>query len=150
MPARDENPPQPPLFKGSWGGFNPESGRLRYSENLKNPARDLRRNLTDSEQILWHRLRAKQILGIQFYRRKPIGQYIVDFFAEKVKLVVEVDGSQHFEGNHLQKDKHRDQYLSISSKVLRFDSRVVLTETDAVMEVIFKETEARLGPGNPP
>jgi very-short-patch-repair endonuclease len=68
-----------------------------------------------------------------------------------VKLVVEVDGSQHFEGNHLQKDKHRDQYLSgLGLKVLRFDSRVVLTETDVVMEVIFKETEERLGPGNPP
>jgi very-short-patch-repair endonuclease len=48
---------------------------LRYSENLKNPARDLRRNLTDSEQVLWHRLRAKQILGIQFYRQKPILAY---------------------------------------------------------------------------
>ena len=127
---------------------------LRYSENLKNPARDLRRNLTDSEQVLWRRLRAKQILGIPFYRQKPLGRYIVDFFAPRVKLVVEVDGSQHLEGNHLQKDKYRDQYLSgLGLKVLRFDSRVVLTETDAVMEVICKETEKRLGveiPPNPP
>jgi len=127
---------------------------LRYSENLKNPARDLRRNLTDSEQVLWRRLRAKQILGIPFYRQKPLGRYIVDFFAPRVKLVVEVDGSQHLEGNHLQKDKYRDQYLSgLGLKVLRFDSRVVLTETDAVMEVIYKETEKRLGveiPPNPP
>ena len=69
-------------------------------------------------------------------------------------MVVEVDGSQHLEGNHLQKDKYRDQYLSgLGLKVLRFDSRVVLTETDAVMEVICKETEKRLGveiPPNPP
>jgi len=127
---------------------------LRYSENLKNPARDLRRNLTDSEQVLWHRLRAKRILGVQFYRQKPLGRYIVDFFAPRVKLVVEVDGSQHFEGNHLRKDKHRDQYLfGLGLKVLRFDSRVVLTEADAVMEVVYKETEKRLGleiPPNPP
>jgi very-short-patch-repair endonuclease len=127
---------------------------LRYSAYLRNPARDLRRNLTDSERVLWARLRAKQILGIQFYRQKPIGQYIVDFFAPRVKLVVEVDGSQHFEGNHLQKDKHRDQYLSsLGLKVLRFDSRAVLTETDAVMEVIYKETRESLGlkiPPNPP
>ena len=127
---------------------------LRYSEKLKNPARDLRRNLTDSEQVLWHRLRAKRILGVQFYRQKPLGRYIVDFFAPRVKLVVEVDGSQHFEGNHLRKDKHRDQYLfGLGLKVLRFDSRVVLTETDAVVEVIYKETKERLGleiPPNPP
>jgi very-short-patch-repair endonuclease len=118
---------------------------LRYSANLKNLARDLRRNLTDSEQVLWHRLRGKQILGIHFYRQKPIGQYIVDFFAPRVKLVVEVDGSQHLEGSHLQRDKDRDRYLAgLGLQVLRFDSRVVLKETDAVLEVIYMETKQKL------
>jgi very-short-patch-repair endonuclease len=124
---------------------------LRYSAYLRNPARDLRRNLTDSERVLWARLRAKQILGVQFYRQKPLGQHIVDFFAPRVKLVVEVDGSQHLEEEHLQEDKHRDQYLfELGLKVLRFDSRVVLTETDAVMEVIYKETKERLDLEIPP
>jgi very-short-patch-repair endonuclease len=141
----------PPLLKGGWGGFYQGQRMLPYSAKLKTPARDLRRNLTESEQVLWHRLRAKQILGIQFYRQKPLGRYIVDFFAPRVKLVVEVDGSQHLEENQLQEDKHRDQYLSgLGLKVLRFDSRVVLTETDAVMEVIYKETKERLGLEIPP
>jgi very-short-patch-repair endonuclease len=124
---------------------------LRYSENLKNPARDLRRNLTDSEQVLWHRLRAKRILGVQFYRQKPLGRYIVDFFAPRVKLVVEVDGSQHLEGEHAKKDALRDRYLSgLGLKILRFDSRTILTDTDTVIEVIFKAVEEKLGLEIPP
>ncbi len=43
-----------------------------YNKNLKFPSRDLRSNMTDAEQCLWHRLRRKQILGLQFYRQKPI------------------------------------------------------------------------------
>lgn len=52
---------------------------LRYSEKLKCKARRLRKHMTDSERILWSRLRGKQLLGVQFYRQKPIGAYIVDF-----------------------------------------------------------------------
>lgn len=124
---------------------------LRYAENLKDKARELRKTLTESESTLWSRLRAKQLLGVQFYRQKPIGQYIVDFFAPKAKLVLEVDGSQHMEEGHLQRDKCRDEYLAgLGLKVLRFDSRVVLTETDAVMEVIYRTMTEQLNSEIPP
>ncbi len=53
---------------------------LNYNANLKDKARQLRKNLKDGEKSLWSRLRNKQLLGIQFYRQKPIGDYIVDFF----------------------------------------------------------------------
>jgi len=52
--------------------------------------------MTDNEQALWARLRGKQLKDIQFYRQRPIGHAIIDFYAPKAKLVVEVDGSQHF------------------------------------------------------
>ena len=52
---------------------------LPYNRNLKKPARYLRKKMTDSEQMLWYRLRRKQLLGVQFYRQKPIGKYIVGF-----------------------------------------------------------------------
>jgi very-short-patch-repair endonuclease len=68
---------------------------LLYNKNLKKPSRQLRKNMTDSEKNLWLRLRGKQLLGVQFYRQEPIGDYIVDFYAPQVKLVVEIDGSQH-------------------------------------------------------
>ena len=94
----------------------------------KNKARQLRKNLTDSENGLWSRFRNKQLLGIQFYRQKPIGEHVVDFFAPRAKLVVEVDGSQHVLGDHVDKDRIRDGYLaSLGLKVLRFNSREVLT-----------------------
>jgi very-short-patch-repair endonuclease len=124
---------------------------LPYKGNLKYNARRLRKNMTDSEQVLWSRLRGKQLLGVQFYRQKPIGDCIVDFFAPKTKLVVEVDGSQHMEGNHARKDRRRDAYLSsLGLQVLRFDSRQVLQETDAVVDVIFRRMAERLNSENPP
>ena len=124
---------------------------LPYKGSLKYNARRLRRNMTDSEQVLWSRLPGKQLLGVQFYRQKPIGDCIVDFFAPKTKLVVEVDGSQHMEGNHARKDRRRDAYLSsLGLQVLRFDSRQVLQETDAVVDVIFRRMAERLNSENPP
>jgi len=92
---------------------------LNYNANLKGKARQLRKNLTDGEKALWSRLRNKQLLGTQFYRQKPMGEPIVDFFAPRAKLVVEVDGSQRGVGEHVQKDRFRDGYLaSLGLKVL--------------------------------
>lgn len=110
-----------------------------YAKGLKNSARCLRQNMTDSEQRLWSRLRGKQLLGVQFYRQKPLGPYIVDFYAPKVTLVVEVDGSQHLGIEHQQRDIVRDQFLAKQGlRVLRFDSRQMLIETDAVVETVFR------------
>ena len=60
---------------------------LPYNRRLKTKARSLRTNPTDAELHRWYRLRRKQILGVQFYRRKLIGNYIADFYAPAVKLV---------------------------------------------------------------
>ncbi|HEX6173563.1 MAG TPA: DUF559 domain-containing protein, partial [Candidatus Binatia bacterium] len=54
---------------------------LPYNRRLKTKARSLRTKPTDAELHLWHRLRRKQILGVQFYRQKPIANYIADFYA---------------------------------------------------------------------
>ena len=75
----------------------------------------------------------------------------MDFFAPKAKLVVEVDGSQHMQGDHATKDKRRDAYLaSLGLRVLRFDSRQVLRETDAVAEAIFQAMAMFLNLEPPP
>lgn len=124
---------------------------LQYNPNVKHKARQLRKNMTNSERALWSRLRGKQLLGVQFYRQKPIGNYIVDFFAAKMKLVVEVDGSQHMETNHAKKDKRRDEYLtSVGLTVLRFNNREVLAETDAVIKIIYRSIAKRLKSKSPP
>jgi very-short-patch-repair endonuclease len=99
---------------------------LRYNPQLKGRARLQRSKLTDAEQCLWARLRRKQILGIQFYRQKPIGNYIADFYAPSARLVVEVDGSQHFDTPQAEYDRRRTAYLKrLGLRVLRYTDRQV-------------------------
>lgn len=118
---------------------------LPYRGDLKQTARKLRSNMTDAERLLWSRLRGKQILGVQFYRQKPIGLYVVDFHAPAAKLVVEVDGSQHFEEAAQLKDRKRDIYLeSLDLQVLRFDNLQVMKEAEAVLETIHGVVGARM------
>ena len=112
---------------------------LKYNPKLKANARQLRQNLTDSELSLWRRLRGKQLGGVQFYRQKAIGNYIVDFYAPKAKLVIEIDGSQHLEAPHVEKDRERDEHLGrLGLTVLRINGRQVLKETEAVVELIYQ------------
>jgi len=108
-----------------------------YGRTLKEPARSLRTNMTDAEQLLWQRVRRKQIQSVQFYRQKPLLSYIVDFYCPAAKLVIELDGSQHYEAEHQIRDRLRDEALGkLGLHVLRFDNRQVLLETDAVLTVI--------------
>lgn len=79
------------------GGLGRISVTLKYQPKLKPISRTLGSNQTDAELLLWSRLRRRQINGIQFYRQRPIGAYIVDFYAAAAKLVIEVDGGQHHE-----------------------------------------------------
>ena len=115
-----------------------------YNNKLKPLARTLRSNMTDAEQCLWQKIRNKQIAGVQFYRQKTLLSFIVDFYCAKAKLVIELDGSQHFETEYQAKDQKRDAQLARAGlKVLRFDDRQVLTESEAVLKVIYDEVVAR-------
>jgi very-short-patch-repair endonuclease len=82
---------------------------------------------------------AKQVLGVQFYRQNPIANYIADFYAPAAKLVVEVDGAQHLEPGQSKYDAQRTRDLEQQGlKVLRFDDRQVLLQTEDVLETIFQ------------
>jgi very-short-patch-repair endonuclease len=109
----------------------------RYNRNLKPFSRTLRTHMTDAEQALWHRLRRKQLQGVQFYRQKPLLSFIVDFYCPAARLVIELDGSQHAEADIATQDKVRDTALTdLGLRVLRFDNRQVLLEMDAVLAAI--------------
>ncbi|HWR87931.1 MAG TPA: endonuclease domain-containing protein [Acidiferrobacterales bacterium] len=124
---------------------------LKYNRNNKSKACALRSHMTDAEQRLWSRLRRKQVIGVPFYRQKPIGEYIVDFHAPAAKLVIEVDGSQHLESRGRKRDERRDGDLQqMGLRVLRFDNLQVLQETDAVMEAIHSAVEMALTVKIPP
>ena len=117
------------------GGFSD----VPYNRRLKSKARSLRRNQTDAELHLWQRLRRKQILGVQFYRQKPIGNYIADFYAPAAKLVLELDGAQHVELQQAKYDVQRTRDLEQRGlKVLRFDDWQAVLQTESVLEAIFQ------------
>jgi len=119
-----------------------------YAQNLKPLSRDLRVSMTDAEQWLWHKVRRQQILGVQFYRQRPLGPYIVDFYAPRVNLVVEVDGGQHFESRHVDQDYCRDAYLGRQGlAVLRFDNLQVLKEGLSVLNAIWAHCDRARGAG---
>ncbi|AMC36927.1 endonuclease domain-containing protein [Janthinobacterium sp. B9-8] len=121
-----------------------------YKSGLKPFSQELRKHMTDAEQLLWSRLRHKQVWGMQFYRQKPLAGFIVDFYSAAASLVIELDGSQHFEAVHQLNDKERDQVLAaMGLLVLRFDNRQVLQEIDEVMQVIFDVVERQIPPYPP-
>ena len=112
---------------------------LIYNNNLKMYSRDLRKNLTDAERRLWSTIRMKQINSCQFYRQRIIGDYIVDFYCPRAKLVIEVDGGQHYSDEMAEVDRKRDDYLKNQGlKVLRFSNTEVLNNIEGVVESILE------------
>ena len=94
---------------------------LPYNKNLKILARNLRKNMTDAETRLWSKIRRKQLKKFQFYRQKNIGDYIVDFYCPAAKLIVEIDGGQHYSKENIVKDEARDKFLKdLGFRVLGF------------------------------
>ena len=111
---------------------------LQYKKDLKPFSRQLRKNLTDAEKLLWSKIRCKQLKGCQFYRQKPISNFIVDFYCPKANLVIELDGGQHYAVDGRAKDKRRDEYMrKMGLKVIRFSDREVFDDIKAVTEKIW-------------
>ena len=109
---------------------------LPYNQNLKEISKDLRKRLTEAEKHLWERLKHKH-LGYIFYRQKPIGDYIVDFYCNQAKLVVEVDGGYHLDNEAAGNDRARNEYMkNLGLTVLRFTNSEVLGNTEKVVEKI--------------
>lgn len=95
--------------------------------------------MTDAEKLLWSKIRRKQLQGKIFYRQKPLGNYIVDFYCPSSKLIIEVDGGQHFTEGGLLKDQERDAYFrEIGIRVKRYSDREVLTQLNEVLEDIYR------------
>jgi very-short-patch-repair endonuclease len=110
-------------------------GKTKMPSKLSKNAKTLRKNATHAENILWNRLRARQIEGLKFRRQQPIENVIVDFVNFEKRVVIEVDGGQHaIEKN---KDKKRDRVLKdMGFKILRFWNNEVIENTDEVLEHI--------------
>ncbi len=123
--------------------------QIHYNKNLKQFARKLRKTSSRSERKLWCYLKSKQIGGYDFHRQKPIGNFIADFFCNRLKLVIELDGYSHSFEHSYQKDQIRDKFLNdLGIVVLRFNDEDVIRNIDDVLSAIWKyvfEFESRLG-----
>ena len=108
---------------------------MNYNKHNKTNAKTLRKNMTKEERHLWYDFLSHY--PIHFYRQRMIGTYIVDFYCPKAKLVIELDGSQHFEKTGLKNDTLRDQYLADHSlMVLRIPNNEINYNFNNVCEYI--------------
>jgi len=99
-------------------------------------ARSLRQNQTDVEHLLWQKLRNRQVLKFKFRRQFPIVPFMVDFCRLELKLIIELDGSQHFE--QATYDEERSFYLAQRGfKVIRFWNNEVIESSEGVLERIY-------------
>ena len=95
--------------------------------------------MTEAEKLLWSKVRRKQLKECQFYRQKTTGTYIVDFYCPQARIVVEIDGGQHYTQSGIGRDKIRNAFLIEQKlKVLRFSDREVLKNPDGVVQRIFE------------
>ena len=122
----------------------------RSRERVRVRARELRQSSPDAERALWQRLSDRQLGGHKFRRQRSIGPYFADFMCLEAKLIVELDGGQHFEPEGLAKDAARTAALNaLGFHVMRFTDREALMERDAVLTQVLQWLQAHHPNPNP-
>jgi len=112
---------------------------IKYNPKLKSLARELRKNATHTEIMLWQRLRRKQFHNLDFHRQKPIDEFIVDFFCPELKMIVEIDGISH--DAKLDQDRRRQGRLeALGFSVVRFLDAEVRNNLEGVLKALEKQT----------
>lgn len=111
-------------------------------------ARQLRRDQTQAEYVLWSSIRNRQLDGIKFRRQQPVGSYIVDFISFEAKLILEVDGGEHNKKENKRKDLIRTRFLEEKGyNVLRFWNNEVLNNLEGVLSLVLENTSSLPSPG---
>ena len=119
---------------------------MERNEKLKKQSQHLRKNQTKEESLLWYNFLRKY--PHTFRRQYIIGSYIVDFYCHRAKLVVELDGSQHYFDQTVEYDKRRTAFLeNLGLKVLRFANAEVLNNLRSVCEMIDMVVKDRIQHG---
>lgn len=121
---------------------------IPYNPDLKQLARRLRKNMTLSEVLLWNELKNKSMLGIDFDRQRPIGNYIVDFYCKDLMLAIEIDGNTHFYRNNYD-DKRQKELEKSGVRFLRFEDIEVKKNMNNVLRVIADWIERNQPTPNP-
>ena len=123
-----------------------------YQSKLTERARELRKNATFGEVLLWGKLKGRQLLGYKFIKQIPILKFIVDFYCRELTLIIEIDGFGH--DGQLEYDDYRQKDLEKEGHVvLRFQEWEVRRDIDNVIQRIVDCIETRKGltpPVSPP
>ena len=105
--------------------------------------RALRRTETDAERALWLLLRSRRLAEYKFRRQHSVGPYVADFYCFAARLVIEVDGAQHYTADGMADDDVRTRYLEAAGlRVLRFTNIEALTQREAVLQALLIALEA--------
>ena len=116
-----------------------------HNPNLKPNAQNLRKRMTKEERHLWYDF--LKTLSVTVNRQKVIGRYIVDFYCAEAKLVIELDGSQHYKETGINGDKERDDYLNgLGLTVLRYSNLDVKKNFRGVCEDIMNHIDTSSAP----
>jgi very-short-patch-repair endonuclease len=109
---------------------------VQNARNLRERRRELRKNSTTAERVFWNEVRGGK-LGAKFKRQNSIGGYIADFYCQKAKLIIELDGGIHDSEDAIEYDKIRDKYFTeLGYKVLRYKNEDVLENMDNILYTI--------------
>ncbi|MFN8266246.1 MAG: DUF559 domain-containing protein [Chitinophagaceae bacterium] len=110
---------------------------IPYNPHLKKFARQLRKQMTKAEVVLWQEIRKKE-LGVQFHRQVPLTNYIVDFYCHEILLAIEVDGITHLHEGALEKDQKKEENLNkYGVLVIRFNDEDILNRKSEVLNYIY-------------
>ncbi|MCC5906400.1 MAG: endonuclease domain-containing protein [Balneolaceae bacterium] len=121
-----KKPPKIPLHAGA------EPHQFKY-------ARQLRREMTDAEKVLWQHLRARRFLNLKFRRQHPLLEFIVDFYCHELRLVIEADGEYHNEADSKYYDKERTkEFKRYGVTVIRFTNEEIMNDIDGVLKKLKK------------
>ena len=110
---------------------------IPYNPHLKEFARKLRNNSTQTEIFLWNHLKKNQMRGYDFDRQRPIDNYIVDFYCKDLQLAIEIDGESHI-GNEKYDYERQNKLESLGVRFLRFEDEIVRYDLDGVVKAIEK------------
>ena len=120
--------------------------RVRGSTpEVEKAARELRKDMTPAERILWEALRRKTLAGAKFRRQHPVGRYILDFYCPQYKLAIEVDGDSHV-GKELHDTIRTEALGAYGVDVLRFRNEEILYDLESVMTRILSTIKYKSTP----
>ena len=109
--------------------------KIHYNPILRDRAKELRKNSTFTERLLWKYLRSGQLLGYKFQRQKPIDEYIVDFYCSKLNLIIEINGITHIDKQ--QYDRKRENRLcELGFEIVQFDGYYLLESVTGALAII--------------